>query len=102
MNTAIEGEVIAKQARGRIDSDGQEAIIKLDPVRAKIDELQHLYFESREAAEAFSDAIKAVAEEAGLNAKALRTFVKASVDDKLEEKQRECEQLTLLFEEVKP
>lgn len=98
MDTAVT-EVTARLPRGRVDSDQQEAIVKLEPVKERLEELEHLYSEALEAKESFSDAIKATAEESGLLAKVLRKFVVARVREQLDEKERECEQLTFLFEE---
>jgi hypothetical protein len=91
---------IGKPPRGRIDPDSQEAVVKLDIVQERLEELQRLYIASCQAADDFSQAIKSSAEESGLLAKVLRRFVVALADDKVEEKKRECEQLSFLFEEV--
>lgn len=100
MNTATDAGVVAQLPRGRIDSEQQEAIVKLDPVRERLEELEHLYAESIEAQDSFSEAIKVTAEASGLLAKSLRKFIVARVQEKTDERQRECEQLAFLFEEL--
>lgn len=86
--------------RGRIDKDKQDAVIKLKVVRDKVDHLMELHQASRIASEDFSAAINHVAEEAGLLASVVRRFVVAKAGEKYSEKKRECEQLSLLFEDV--
>jgi len=97
MNTTIE---VLHLPRGRIDANQQEAIVKLDPVKERIVELEELYANAIQAKEDFSEAVKVTAEASGLIAGVLRKFVVARVKDKQEERQRECEQLQFLFDEV--
>jgi hypothetical protein len=85
--------------KGRKDG-GQEAALKAKPVKDKITHLVKLYNAAREAAEDLSNGIKTVAEEAGCNAKVLRSFVVARAGESFEEKHREVEQLAFLFEKV--
>jgi len=91
---------IGKRPRGRLDSDQQEAVIKLEPVRDRIETLVQLYNDSQVAAQEFGEAVKEVAEEAGLLAKSVRKFVVAVACEKVEEQKRQCEQLSLLFDEI--
>lgn len=86
--------------RGRKDNDGQEATIKTKVIKDKMDELLTLQTKAENASARFSDAIKAVAESSGINAGALRKFVTARAGEKFEERKRDCEQLSLLFEEI--
>lgn len=87
------------KAKGRKDG-GQEAVMKAKPVKEKIDHLVALHNTAKQASTDLSDAIKAVAEQGGVNAKALRALVAARAGDNFEEKKREVEQMTFLFEKV--
>jgi hypothetical protein len=89
-----------RKPRGRIDSDQQDAVIKLDPVREKVEYLEQLYGDSCAAAEEFAEAVKSVAEQSGLLAAVVRKFVVARASEKFDEKKRQCEQLSLLFDDV--
>ena len=86
--------------RGRIEKDAQDAVIKLKVVKDKIAHLIELHQASRVSSEDFSAAVNHVAEEAGLLASVVRRYVVAKAGEKFAEKKRECEQLSLLFEEV--
>ena len=87
------------KTKGRKDG-GQEATLKAKPVKDKISHLVKLFTAAKEASTDLSDGIKAVAEEAGCNAKALRSFVAARAGEDFEAKHREVEQLVFLFEKV--
>lgn len=91
-----------KSGLGRKDSDGQEAVIKLDKVKEKIDHLIKLHKTAADASDALNDGIKAVAEKSGLLASVVRKYVVAKAGDKFEEKAREVEQLSLLFDVSEP
>jgi len=78
----------------------QDAVIKLEPIRDRIEYLEQLYANARSAGDEFAEAVKAVAEEAGLLAAVVRKFVIARASEKFDEKKRQCEQLSLLFEDV--
>lgn len=94
-------QVIRKtKARGRIET-GQEAVIKLDRLRGKVDALVTLYTAAREASTDLSEEIKQVAEASGLLAKVVRSYVAARASEKFPEKRREVEQLSLVFEDLK-
>ncbi len=89
----------AKRARtGRTNPDKQEAIIKLEAVSDRINHLIKLHTSATEAATDFNDAIKAVAEKAGLNASAVRKYVIARAGESFEDKKKEVVQLGLLFD----
>ena len=86
-------------ARGRRDG-GQEQVIKVGVVKARIGELVDLHRESETAKEALSDAIKATAQEAGLEASVVKRFVAARAGDGFLKSRRKSEQLELLFDQV--
>lgn len=98
-----EAEEIAERAigkaKGRRDA-GQEAVMKAKPVKDKITHLVKLFNSAKQAGADLSDAIKAVSEQAGVNSKALRSFVAARAGENFEEKFREVEQLQFLFEKI--
>jgi hypothetical protein len=89
----------ARAPRGRKDRDKQEAVIEAAVVHEKILYLENLCRASISAADEFNDSIKAVAEKSGLMASVVRKYVVARVSDKVEDKRRESEQLSLLFTE---
>lgn len=89
----------AKQV-ARKDKDGQEAVIKLDRLRDKVDHLLSLFRAQADAATEYGDAVKAVAEVSGLNASTVRKFIAARAGDDFEEAARKYEQLAMVFEEV--
>lgn len=91
---------VAQLPRGRKDSEQQEAVVKLEPLKERIEELEHLYAESVETADAFAEAVKETAERAGLLAKVVRKFIVARVRDNIDERQRESDQLCFLFDEL--
>jgi hypothetical protein len=71
----------AKKIRARKDADKQEAVIKLDAVRENIDHLLSLFNASADAATAYGEAVKAIAEKAGLQASVVRKFVSARASE---------------------
>ena len=89
--------------RGR-RSGRQEEVVDLGKIKKlmadRIDELVALHVAASGASENLSMAIKAAAEACGLNAKAMRQFVTARAGDKFQKARTNCEQLSLLFEEV--
>lgn len=91
-----------KSGLGRKDSQGQEAVIKLDQVKDKVDYLVGLYKTATSASADLNDGIKAIAEKSGLLASVVRKYVVAKAGDKFEEKAREVEQLSLLFDVTEP
>jgi len=83
---------------------GQEAAIDLDKIKdvigKRIDELVNLYKAHETAGEDLSTAVKKAAEDCGLNTKAVRSFVTARAGKKFGKARKNCEQLSLLFDEV--
>lgn len=98
--TDLAGDVINK-ARGRKDSEGQEAVIKEKPLKDAVAELMVLNEKADAAKDKFNDAVKAVAEKAGMLAKVVRKAVKAKANDNIQEAEREAEQLSIAYEVVK-
>jgi len=97
MDARVEGNG-KRKAKGRLDADKQEKVIKRDVVEDKIDHLVNLHNTAIERRKDFSDAVKAVAEESGMLASVVRRYVSARAGETDIEKKRECEQLSLLFE----
>jgi hypothetical protein len=100
MDAATATDKAISKARGRKNSEGQEAIIYTTKAKNEIERLIKLKTKSEEAAEDFNNAVKHVAEQAGIQAGVLRKFVNARAGEKYEDEKRRCEQLALLFEEV--
>lgn len=87
--------------RGRKDAQKQEKVIDLKIVKDRLGELKRLKAAAKSASTAYSDGIKAAAKDAGLNSSAVRRFVDAAAGDSIDERKRDAEQLSLLFDEVK-
>ena len=75
-------------------------MIKLNPLKEVVTYLIELYTKSGEAADKLNDAIKATAEKTGLMASVIRKYVVARAGESYEERKRDADQLSLVFEEV--
>lgn len=89
-----------KERKGRVDG-GQEVVLKMDPIREKMQYLVTLHYAARDASRDLSSAITEVAKESGFNANALRQLVSARAGDFMA-KRKQVQQLALLFEDEKP
>lgn len=85
---------------GRKDKDHQEAVFNAEAIQTKAEHLVQLYRSQQTAATDFSEAIKTVAENAGVNAATLRRFIVAKAGDDFEGAKAKVLQLALVFEEV--
>jgi hypothetical protein len=85
---------------GRQTKDKQEAVMNLDPVKSRINELVKLHHANEEAAKDLSEAIKACAEKSGLLATVVKRYVTACAGENYEEKAREVAQLAFVFEQA--
>jgi hypothetical protein len=83
-----------------IDNSTSIGAIDMKKVRGSLNELRALCRRKIDAAEAFADACKSVAEKAGLKPPVLTAYVNALVRDKMEEHEEKARQLSLLFEEI--
>lgn len=84
---------------GREDG-GQPQVMRVQVVAEKIQHLLKLQGKAERAKEDLGDAIKSVAEEAGIHASVLKRFVAARWGDGYEKAKAKAGQLDLLFEEV--
>lgn len=89
-----------KRIRARKDADKQEAVIKMGTLKESVEELIKLYRYSKVASDTFSEAVKNIAEKAGLQASVVRKFIAARAGEKFEDKKRDAEQLSLCFDEI--
>jgi hypothetical protein len=80
---------------GRKDRDGQSSVIKLESLSIKVDHLLDLYKQYTD-----SDAVKSIAEQAGLNAATVRKYIKARAGDDFDSTREKVLQLALVFEEL--
>ena len=87
-----------RERKGRVGKDKQEAVMNRAAVNDKADYLVGLYRTSTDAANDFSEAIKAVSEKAGMNASAVRRFIVAKAGENYAEAKRTVTQLSLLFD----
>ena len=74
--------------------------MKMSAIRGAMDELEKPCRRKMDAAEDFAKACKLQALQGGVDAVVLSTYVTARVNDTLEKKQNQAEQLQILFEEV--
>jgi len=97
VNTDI---VAGRKISAHKDADGQEAVIKVRELAEKVDHLVQLANAASDASTAYGEAVKAIAEKAGLQASVVRKFIAAKVSDNFDDKKRDCEQLQLCFDEI--
>lgn len=83
---------------GRMEG-AQEKVMTLGPLRDREAHLIKLYQDHQDAGSYFSEAIKAVAEMCGLNAKNVRARITAKARDRFNEAQRDARQRSFLFDE---
>lgn len=88
-----------KPVRGRKEQ-GQPKVIQLESLRTRVDDLVDLRAKAAAAADAYGEAVKATAEQAGLLASVVRKFVDARAGEKFEEAKTKAQQLSLCFEEI--
>ena len=98
--TTTQTEAKGKRSTGRKDSDKQPAVERPEGLVKKLDELITLYRRQATASEEFGDAVRATAEESGMLAKNVRSFVLARAGERFHEKKREVAQLAFIFEEI--
>jgi transcription termination factor NusB len=89
-----------KSNLGRKDSEGQEAVVKIETLQVGMDELLKLHTAAENAATDFKEAVKAIAEKSGLNAATVSKYVKARAGDNFDATKGKVLQLALVFEEV--
>ncbi len=100
MDAATVANGAIKKARGRKDSEKQEAVTKPQVIEKRIEELVRGYRAAQDAAEDSSNAIKKAAEDSGYNTKSVRALVVARAGESFQEKKRDLEQQMELFSEV--
>lgn len=98
--TGTNGSKKGTKSRGRKTADKQPAVERPQVLGEKMSELLKLHSEVVLATEEFGEAIKKVAEESGLLAKNVRSFVLARAGERFAERKREVGQLDLLFNEI--
>lgn len=73
---------------------------KLEAVSVAMTELEAAWQRKHDAGEDFKTLCGATAAAAGLEPAALKAYVNAKMQDKLEDQQKKCEQLSLLVDEL--
>lgn len=89
---------LRKPAQGRLGRDKQEAVIRLDKLKEMAPTVLGLYRVANDANKDLNEAIKATAEQSGLLASVVRSYITASAGHSFKEKSRHVEQLELVFE----
>ena len=79
---------------------GQEEVVRLESLAKRVDQLITLKRRCEAATTEFSDAVKVAAEESGLQAKTVRSFIAARAGERFEERKRDVTQLALVFDEI--
>lgn len=97
---AAAGEKPSGIAADHKPNGGMAKAINLAPLKEKIGHLVGLHRSAKEATTDLAEAIEAVAESSGVLPAAVRKFVTARAGEKFTDRKTECEQLTLLFDEV--
>jgi hypothetical protein len=100
LDAAQQAELAINTAAGRKDKDGTEAVIKLQPLKKAISELETLKNKSDQARDKLNDAVKAVAEQSGLLSSVVRKLVNARCGENFAEEKTKAEQLAMVFGEV--
>jgi hypothetical protein len=98
--TSIATTPYRKRVKARKDSDGQEAVIETAVIKERIEELVRLHQAVVDARTDLTEAVKSAAEDSGLNAGAVKAFVRARAAEDFSKHKQRAEQLSLLFDEV--
>jgi hypothetical protein len=96
--SATPNNIIAITAR---DLGALSAGIQLSEIRKAIPQLEAACRAKVEVSEAFSDLCKVVAARANISPSVLATYINCYVNETLDKRQRQIDQLSLLFEELK-
>lgn len=88
----------AARANKEAVGDAARDVIKISEVKKSVNELIVQYRRKQDAAAAYKDSIKAIAQRANVKKKVLAAYIKARADDKARETHASAEQLSLLFE----
>jgi|GEM_PF-5071862 len=102
MQTHTETSTGKKNGKGKTTEKDkpQEGVIKLDPLRESLPELERACQRKIDASDDFSNACDAVALKAGLDPAVVKSYVTARVRDKLDEYEKKSTQLALVFEGI--
>ena len=94
--------VARASARGRRDNQGQEAVIKPEPLKKALKDLGHLKTKAEEAKTKLREAVKAVAEKSGLESSVVNRLVNArhAGSEKFDTMRRRIEQEQFVFSEI--
>lgn len=90
----------AKRTNKEAAGDATREVIKLSEIKKSVNELVVLYRRKSDAAAAYKDSIKAIAQKANCKKEVLNNYIKARADDKVKETHAAAEQLSLLFESL--
>jgi hypothetical protein len=88
-------------AAGRKDANKQEKPIDLKVLKDRAPELIRLLKKQKDVSIEVSDAFKKAAQDSGLNVSSVRSYFSARAGDNFKDRQRNAEQLALLFDELK-
>lgn len=75
-------------------------VVDYEAIRSASTELETLAYAAKAARDTFSEAVKAAASKAGVDAAVLRAFITSRIADDPSKKAARAEQLSLLFVEV--
>lgn len=77
-----------------------EPVVNLERIAIRMPALCEAWTRKTDAVESYADAVKATAEECGIEPASLKAYINAKMRDKQAKFVREAEQLSLLFEEL--
>lgn len=99
VDSKVAGKPYNNNAPGRKSRDGSEAVIKLETLQTRMNDLVALKIKSGQAAAEYTMAIKAVAEATGLLSVTVNKIVRAKAGNSFVEDKVKAQQLALVFEE---
>ena len=91
-----------KEATGRKEKDGTEAVIKLDVLRDRAQDLVTLNIKMGQASAQYNEAVKAVAKASGLLSAVVSKYIRSRAGNNFLEDKAKAQQLALVFEELGP
>lgn len=94
------GRPYKRETAGRKDKDGGPAVIKLETLATRIQDLMDLKIASTQAVKAYQDAAAAVAEASGLNTGTVNRYVRARIGNNFREERNRASQMAFVFESL--
>jgi len=94
------GAPYKRQTRGRKDKESGPAVIKLETLSVRAQNLMDLRIKSQQANKAYQEAVTAVAEASGLNASTVQRYIRARCGSSFREERDRASQMAFVFENL--